>query len=308
MITRPTVLVLGAGASAPYGFPTGGEILNQLRDMPDQWRNPIAPECGWAREVHDALIEFLYNSGVFSIDAIAGHRKDIEPYAKGATAYLVSRQEKERPVLQAGKQSDWLKYLHNLMFTTPSGTDPLRPVPLKVITYNHDRSFEFATVRRATTIYGSAENAKLKLSQMRVLHVHGSIGPLKHWDTAEPHIPFDSPMNSALIKTVWPRIKFIHEQNENSPEFREAQDILQWAHVVIFLGCGMHEENVKRLRPEIWTVDQNRPPRVFVCAKDLTRGTVLKAKNLLGSVRGVQVLDTGLDALGALHELEHEFS
>ena len=30
MITRPTVLVLGAGASKPYGFPTGREIADQI--------------------------------------------------------------------------------------------------------------------------------------------------------------------------------------------------------------------------------------------------------------------------------------
>ena len=33
MITKPTVLVLGAGASNPYGYPLGGELLGDVISM-----------------------------------------------------------------------------------------------------------------------------------------------------------------------------------------------------------------------------------------------------------------------------------
>ena len=33
MIERPTVLILGAGASKPYGFPTGEKLLRDIVDI-----------------------------------------------------------------------------------------------------------------------------------------------------------------------------------------------------------------------------------------------------------------------------------
>jgi hypothetical protein len=35
VITQPTVLVLGAGASADYGYPTGQELKNQVIELLD---------------------------------------------------------------------------------------------------------------------------------------------------------------------------------------------------------------------------------------------------------------------------------
>ncbi len=41
MITKPTVLVLGAGASKPYGYPLGGELLEYIYAVleNDMWKN-----------------------------------------------------------------------------------------------------------------------------------------------------------------------------------------------------------------------------------------------------------------------------
>lgn len=33
MITIPTVLILGAGASQPYGFPLGSNLVNNIANM-----------------------------------------------------------------------------------------------------------------------------------------------------------------------------------------------------------------------------------------------------------------------------------
>jgi len=33
MITKPTVLVIGAGASKPYGFPTGQELRDYILEL-----------------------------------------------------------------------------------------------------------------------------------------------------------------------------------------------------------------------------------------------------------------------------------
>lgn len=36
MITKPTVLILGAGASIPYGLPSGDELVKQICSMDNE--------------------------------------------------------------------------------------------------------------------------------------------------------------------------------------------------------------------------------------------------------------------------------
>jgi hypothetical protein len=35
MINKPTTLILGAGASAPFGFPTGNELKEKVLSLAD---------------------------------------------------------------------------------------------------------------------------------------------------------------------------------------------------------------------------------------------------------------------------------
>lgn len=60
MITRRTVLVLGAGASKPYGYPLGGELRNQICGV---WRRGREPRSGnvtsWLSHAELALLSHL---------------------------------------------------------------------------------------------------------------------------------------------------------------------------------------------------------------------------------------------------------
>ncbi len=81
MITRPTVLVLGAGASQPYGFPLGSELRIDILRLADS-RALRAGYEGAAEgaalairanlNLHPLFTEFVSafkNSGFYSIDA-----------------------------------------------------------------------------------------------------------------------------------------------------------------------------------------------------------------------------------------------
>ncbi len=73
MIRKNTVLVLGAGASCPYGFPTGTQLRDAIRNLHNitklDPRLALYDECGVSLpEIRGLGIEFRY-SGVKSIDA-----------------------------------------------------------------------------------------------------------------------------------------------------------------------------------------------------------------------------------------------
>jgi len=53
MITRRTVFVLGAGASYPYGLPTGEELVDEIVALPRRTSSPerVGEESDGALEV-----------------------------------------------------------------------------------------------------------------------------------------------------------------------------------------------------------------------------------------------------------------
>lgn len=48
MITRPTVFILGAGASVPYGFPSGADLISMMvsGQIPDELSTHLQQELG----------------------------------------------------------------------------------------------------------------------------------------------------------------------------------------------------------------------------------------------------------------------
>src|ERR1017187_996052 len=98
MLTGRTVIVLGAGASAPYGFYTGGELLNEARKYPpQQFQGFVPPEYrDAAPKLHAALTETLERS----IDAMLETRPTLMDAGKAFMARWLlqcERNYRERP-------------------------------------------------------------------------------------------------------------------------------------------------------------------------------------------------------------------
>jgi len=96
MITRPTVLVLGAGASVPYGFPTGRELLIQITDD----LNPRSGDTGlrvtlrtlpFSDEYISEFREDLVDSNQPSVDAFIENRPSFTDIGKTSIAKKTHR-------------------------------------------------------------------------------------------------------------------------------------------------------------------------------------------------------------------------
>ena len=87
MITKPTVLVLGAGASMPYGFPSGEELLQTIHSNtdltyppfpeahPKNWYNMLN-QCGISKSKIINFRNDLYQSHQPSVDAFLEYRPE----------------------------------------------------------------------------------------------------------------------------------------------------------------------------------------------------------------------------------------
>ncbi|MDZ4341559.1 MAG: hypothetical protein U1E51_03875, partial [Candidatus Binatia bacterium] len=89
MIKKPTVLILGAGASIDYGFPLGRILITNLCGSLKSERDPYVKflvSCGFDFGLITAFRESLEFSGQPSIDAFLENRVEFLDVGKAAIA------------------------------------------------------------------------------------------------------------------------------------------------------------------------------------------------------------------------------
>ncbi len=165
MIRTPTVLVLGAGASEPYGFPTSEQLLEDIVDASQQIRNnPIGRwlvQCGFSEPDITHFGRELQYSKRPSVDRFLELRGD-EFLKIGTTAIAVALIPKEHQgVLMRFRKGegyrrelDWYKYLWKSM---DAPFEEFGENRLSIITFNYDRSLEFYLFSSLKASYGKSD-------------------------------------------------------------------------------------------------------------------------------------------------------
>ncbi|AQT69669.1 hypothetical protein STSP2_02863 [Anaerohalosphaera lusitana] len=253
MIKRNTVLVLGAGASMPYGFPSGGrlkaEILNDLNNDREPFIRHSFPE--------GLVIEFykrFARSGQSSIDAWLGRsgHEDYLEIGKWAIAKRLLGYEKTTALFDKINlsylktvQQSWYHKLYNAL---DAPFDEFDQNQLSVVTFNYDRSFEhfLHTALKNDNCGRSGDEVAEKARSIEVVHVHGQLGYLP-WQNRGGVVPFDSEAEQKHINEAAKHIKIIHEASDEDGEFERARALLIEAEMAIILGFGFHPENLTRL-------------------------------------------------------------
>lgn len=243
MISSPTVLVLGAGASRPYGFPTAAELKELI--------------CGRFQEGSEAcrlfdersefyttynFVEFrnaFRKSGKASVDAFLEHRPEFIDVGKLAIAYCLRPFEREDSLFDANAigSSDWYQYLFERLSTT---FDEFRQNKLAIITFNYDRSLEHYLLVALRNTYGRDIDECIDvLRAIPIVHVYGQL-------SRHPY-PFDK--GSLAYRTGGDEyfaavnaaagISLLHEAE---PALDQAKALLDGAERVCFLGFGYHPQ------------------------------------------------------------------
>lgn len=255
MIKTKTLLIVGAGASASYGYPTGEKLKNELCD-------PSNLNDLHSKIHEDVVAEFCQvfrGSQKYSIDAFLAQRGNdyinksadtkttcsydnfvtFEKCGKLAIASQLIKCENLDKLLQP-KEDHWLEYLWNLMSANDLPKTEFANNQLKIISFNYDRVIEqyFRTVINNYYDVSFEEAAKLQKS-IEIVHVYGNLQDLD-----------ERPYGETLtdISTVANCIKVIPEvRNENTPEFQRAKEIIDWADKICFVGFGFDPTNIHRL-------------------------------------------------------------
>jgi hypothetical protein len=246
MLNKPTVFVLGAGASKAYGFPTGGELQDQivsaLRDPSDTLSQALLQYTPFDLNAIEEFWQALKSSQDKSVDAYIDRQHRFEPIGKAVmAASLITYEDPSifdlvTPTAMPGR---WYPELF-------SHFQPREyPVPewLKIITYNFDRSFEYALFNHR------GRNAKLvaDLRGRSVWHLNGTLGIPHFEDAMDGQRDFDTSLTKETIDVAARGIRTISEVDRHASPFLEHQCALAGAKIVCFLGFGFHAANMVRL-------------------------------------------------------------
>ncbi|MCC7145586.1 MAG: hypothetical protein IT443_04000 [Phycisphaeraceae bacterium] len=251
MIQRPTVLVLGAGASAPYGFPVGSQLRDLILARDDRldefaFTGIPAPEDeaeGFRRAFRHATVD--------SIDVFLANRKGAFLRAgKRLIAAHIARCECHDRLFPS--TDDWMKKLFDIM---RSDKPSFKNNQLTVVTFNYDRSFELKLYWHLRDYYRFEWPEAIQLvNQWPIYHVHGSLGECFFPDMGSgygrPYAP-----NLDWLSDIETKLFLVHDELQAHGELTKVQEAIANADRVIFLGFGFHELNCRRLftnkRPEI---------------------------------------------------------
>jgi hypothetical protein len=267
MIGIQTVLILGAGASSPYGFPTGQQLKDKICKGKDTilWQN-----CGFDRVQWRAFIDTLIRAGCSSVDTFLESRSEYVEIGKAAIAAQLLPCEKDSTLfdmwvdvrLDATRakqyEHNWPWYEH--IFGVLSDGVPFSELyrnRLSIITFNYDRSFEHFLITAMMNRYGRSESdcSGIINQHLEILHVYGSLGKLP-WQTGADErknvvaygvAGLAEGARAVRIRRAAENITILHEGHDNSSDFERARRLITQAEQALFLGFGYHPVNLRRL-------------------------------------------------------------
>jgi hypothetical protein len=252
LLSKKTVMILGAGASAPYGFSTGKSQLDTARLLsPQQIATEIAP---YPAPLAPTLHAALRNTGERSIDAMLPKDSPILGPAKALIARDLFRVERNNLNPKAEPLGYWYRTLYS---NIPRRTlEEVRGAPLRIFTFNDDRSLDDFLWRALSQTFSDASPSDIAavLGEIGPFHLHGQLGRLKgeltcpgdvvaYGGDAESGGATDSDVAAAVTQ-----IRLISETSADDALFKRAREALAWADRVIFLGFSFHPDNLGKFQ------------------------------------------------------------
>jgi hypothetical protein len=296
VITIPTVFVLGAGASCPFGFPTGQGLRQIVLERLGYHESPFYKVLTDLDHTDNELFSFrkeLTQCGRLSVDAFLEYRPDLVQLGKRCIALaLIEHEIKERLFNNHG---DWYQWVFQAMDTSFESFGENR---VSFVTFNYDRSLEqYLSIVLQSLYKRTIDDVAPVLGKVKIVHVHGQLGPLP-WEGGRYRVYKDlQNIEVAKIAAEGIRIPSEDAPGEAEEAFTLASGLLREAKRVIFLGFGFLERNFQRLG-----LDLGRGGiRYFASAMDLAQRERSTIEELFGQ-RRVHLGGTRSDCLSFLKE------
>lgn len=255
MIERKTTLILGAGASKPYGLPLGSELRDILLKTPNLSPTNIWPRKK-ARPDFSLFCQELSTSGYGSVDAFLENREEWSEIGKFGIACNLLAIEKANKLFPPNQPKDhWLQVLWSKIAEPDWKT--FKNNKLSIITFNYDRLVEHYLSKVVSNHFKKTFSELSKVVDF--VHIHGDLGDYE--GTLGFHIPKESmdyglgaervrqlrtKIETERLKTATANIKIVHESNHRFKQVRRANKTIHESERIYFIGFGYNKANMNK--------------------------------------------------------------
>ena len=236
-----TVLVLGAGASNPYGFPLGVELKNFLMGNHNNAVFQAVQKIEHSGEKIEEFRDGLRYGTHPTIDVFLEKKRSLREIGSYFIAGAISGHEQHQNLFP---QKEWYAYFFQILdFENLSRDMP----DIAIVTLNYDRSLEHFLTKNID--YNCRDELLAKShqrrQQLKIIHAHGSLGEFPKIPYGAASRDFDS------LRQAAESIRIVSDRLDDSPDFRTARETLAGAKEIIFLGFGYNERTLAALLADV---------------------------------------------------------
>lgn len=299
MISNDTLFILGAGASAPYGYPkSSGDLkddicLNFKADMDKLFKTSKGDYLDlldlFFKDADD-FIEHFQSSRIRSIDIWLSHNSRYRDIGKLAIVNAIIKKEDKSQLRFEGKDKslDWFSMLFNEMMVDVALAHHFSYHGVYFITFNYDRVFEHLLYESFKNTFSEVQPEKINeiLSNTTIIHIYGCIDDLP-WKKGG--YKYGENYKLKYLDEARKRIKIVGENVADSPRpFRSQADLLlRSAKKIFFLGFGYDQQNLEILGIPQRFKDIPKPPSILGTGQGLIPAEINKIKLRLGRPESV---------------------
>ncbi|MBQ0946338.1 hypothetical protein KAK07_23565 [Ideonella sp. 4Y16] len=196
--------------------------------------------------------EFLFSfnrSQAKSIDAFLARRSEFSDLGKLAIAIQILKLEQPGVIYEGLAPGRWFS---DLLHAMDAPWDQMNQNRISFVTFNYDRSLEFALSTALQYRHGKTPNeVEVLMKEFPIVHAYGQLGSLNPDDPSfVQYGAHSNPMDTRFLFRAMQGIQVIPEGRDGSDTFSEAQALISRADAICFLGFGFDETNVRRLGGE----------------------------------------------------------
>lgn len=250
MIKTQTLFILGAGASVPFGYPTGGKLRDDICSHENVHQlTELLRQDPHGRFVHYDLngtvgrfTDEFKESKSYSIDAFLESRQEYMKIGKMAIALILKNYEIKSELSK--QEGNWYMYLFNRM--KDCDFKDFNKNKISFVTFNYDLSLEQFLSNALQFFYGkNPSQVSEVLREIPIVHLYGKINSDSYaTDSNFSSAIFNADKNLKLIKDERTDNNGADEITE---EFQMAHNLISTAKNIYFLGFGFDKINLERL-------------------------------------------------------------
>lgn len=293
MIDVPTLFILGAGASKPYGYPTGIELRSEIiRNFSSEIEDLLTksllihPQRVSHQRQAKEFLEHFSRSPVDSIDKYLALNPNFSYIGRIAITLCILKNEKTSKFLEdmdpPGSNEDWYRLIFNRMTTTlklPEDFMKFRENKIAFITYNYDRSLEYFLYDSFYhTFWQSRNDSKFLMTEcipFPIIHVYGQVAelsPLSWPDESNYREDFNYLKE---VEKLSEGVRVIGERSDNMKD--KVKELIADYKRIFFLGFGYASDNLDTLDLPM-AIDDDWD--VYGTAKGMTEKEIGNVKSL----------------------------